>query len=115
MPADKSILSGNTAMLVLKLLETEDMYGYQIIEELSRRSEDVFRLKTGTLYPLLHGLEQDGMVVSYDENTDSQRTRKYYRITARGKGLLSRRQAEWPVYTHAVGRVLEGGGTAYAF
>jgi len=113
MASDKNLLSGNTTMLVLKLLEVKDMYGYQIIEELSQKSEDVFRLKTGTLYPLLHGLENSGMVASYDENADNQRARKYYRITKQGKGLLVQKEAEWAAYTKAVGLVMDG-GMAYA-
>ena len=52
MTVDKSLLAGSTTMLVLKLLDGQDMYGYQMIEELSRRSERAFALKTGTLYPL---------------------------------------------------------------
>lgn len=51
MTVDKSLLAGSTTMLVLKLLDGQDMYGYQMIEELSRRSERAFALKTGTLYP----------------------------------------------------------------
>lgn len=39
MTVDKSLLAGSTTMLVLKLLDGQDMYGYQMIEELSRRSE----------------------------------------------------------------------------
>ena len=58
MTVDKSLLAGSTTMLVLKLLDGQDMYGYQMIEELSRRSERAFALKTGTLYPLLHSLEE---------------------------------------------------------
>ena len=50
MMVDKSLLAGSTTMLVLKLLDGQDMYGYQMIEELSRRSERAFALKTGTLY-----------------------------------------------------------------
>ena len=114
MASDKNLLSGNTTMLVLKLLETNDMYGYQIIEELSCKSENVFRLKTGTLYPLLHGLENAGMVTSYDQNADNLRTRKYYQLTAKGKGLLAEKQQEWAIYTKAVSRVIEG-GAGYAF
>jgi len=114
MPPEKNLLSGNTTMLVLKLLETKDMYGYQIIEELSKKSQDVFNLKTGTLYPLLHGLENDEMVTSYDENADNQRVRKYYRLTSKGKGLLEKKQQEWESYTTAVRHVLEG-GASYAF
>ena len=114
MATAKNALSGNTTMLILKLLEAKDMYGYQIIEELSAKSEDVFRLKTGTLYPLLHSLENDGIITSYDENADHGRIRKYYRLTPAGKGLLAKKQAEWKQYTHAVNRVMEG-GVGYAF
>ena len=114
MAASKNVFAGNTTMLVLKLLETKDMYGYQIIEELSKKSEDVFRLKTGTLYPILHGLENAGMLVSYDENTDNQRVRKYYKITKQGKGLLEEKKAEWDGYAKAVSLVMDG-GVGYAF
>ena len=47
----------HTQLLLLKLLSTEDMYGYQIILELARRSSNVFEMKEGTLYPVLHGME----------------------------------------------------------
>ena len=114
MAQEKNTFSGNTTMLVLKLLDNEDMYGYQIIEELSKRSEDIFRLKTGTLYPILHGLENDGMVISYDENADNQRVRKYYQLTGKGRGLLEKKQEEWNNYMGAVNRVI-GGGVSYAF
>ena len=62
MTVDKSLLAGSTTMLVLKLLDGQDMYGYQMIEELARRSERAFALKTGTLYPLLHSLEEKELV-----------------------------------------------------
>jgi len=114
MSSEKSVISGNTTMLVLKLLETKDMYGYQIIEELAGKSEDVFRLKTGTLYPLLHELENDGIVSSYDEKADNLRIRRYYQLTNKGKGLLAKKQKEWMAYTKAVGRVMEE-GAGYAF
>ena len=109
MSSEKNTLSGNTTMLILKLLEAQDMYGYQIIEELSRKTENVFQLKTGTLYPILHGLENGGMVTSYDEFADNRRMRKYYRLTSKGRGLLSKKQSEWAVYSSAVSRVMEGG------
>ena len=61
MEADKSLVSGSMALLVLKLLEDGDKYGYQMTSELRQRSEDVFHLKAGTLYPLLHSLEEKGL------------------------------------------------------
>ena len=54
---DKSLLSGSTTLLLLQLLSEKEMYGYEMIETLRERSQNVFELKAGTLYPLLHGLE----------------------------------------------------------
>lgn len=91
----KELLRGSTAILVLKLLEKEDMYGYQIIKELGRTSKGVFNLKEGTLYPILHSLERGGLVESYWEDTTSKRKRKYYRLTAAGQDALTVRTREW--------------------
>ena len=77
MTVDKSLLAGSTTMLVLKLLDGQDMYGYQMIEELSRRSERAFALKTGTLYPLLHSLEEKELIRSYEKDEGAARPRRY--------------------------------------
>ena len=53
MAVDKSLISGSTTMLILRLLEGKDMYGYEMIETLQEKSQNVFQLKAGTLYPLL--------------------------------------------------------------
>lgn len=108
---DKGLIAGSTTLLVLKLLEHKDMYGYQMIEELARKSDQTFHLKAGTLYPLLHGLEQKGMVTSYDEQADGSRVRKYYRLTTKGKGLLADKKREWLNYAQAVHKVLNEGVT----
>ncbi len=103
---DKSLLTGSTTTLVLKLLEERDMYGYQMIEVLSERSDDTFQLKAGTLYPILHGLEKDGMLRSYERQEEGERVRKYYHLTAEGKRLLEKKTEEWEEYSRAVNKVL---------
>ena len=109
MAIDKTLLAGSTATLILKLLDGQDMYGYQIIEELARRSDDTFQLKAGTLYPLLHSLEKKGLLESYEQNADSARVRKYYHLTAKGKKFLKEKTEEWKTYSTVVSKVLEGG------
>jgi PadR family transcriptional regulator PadR len=104
---DKSLLAGSTSLLILKLLEGSDMYGYQMIETLSARSEKVFELKAGTLYPLLHTLEQKGLVDAY-EKEEAARVRRYYSLTRKGKHYLHEKEAEWREYASAVNRVLGG-------
>ena len=61
---DKRYMAIGTSMLVLKLLEEEPLYGYQMIRLMEQRSRNVFQLKEGTLYPILHTLEQQGAVTS---------------------------------------------------
>ncbi len=107
MKIDKSLLSGSSAMLVLSLLREQDMYGYQITDELSKRSENVFEMKSGTLYPLLHSLEQKGFITAY-EVMGGGRSRRYYSITESGKRALSEKQAEWNSFSAAVNNVMGG-------
>lgn len=104
-------VSGNTDMLLLKLLSLSDMYGYQIIEELSKRSDNIFELKAGTLYPLLHRLESQRYVESYDSAAPSGKARKYYHITRSGSAFLEAREKEWNKYMSAVNRILGGGAS----
>ena len=109
MPIDKALLSGSTSLLILKLLSDGDMYGYQMIEELRRRSDDTFALKAGTLYPLLHALEQRGDITAWEEISDASRPRRYYHLTEQGRAQLAEKVAQWRTYAGAMLRVLEGG------
>ena len=96
----------HTQLLVLALLAAEDMYGYQIIVELARRSENTFEMKEGTLYPVLHGLEKQGMVEAYQQEAPSGRMRKYYHITRKGVLQLEEEKQAWSRYSGAVDAVL---------
>ena len=109
MELDKGLVGGSMALLVLKLLEDGDKYGYQMIEELKRRSDDTFRLKAGTLYPLLHGLEEKGLVTAYEREAAAGKPRRYYHLTKEGGAALREKEASWNAYASAVSRVLRGG------
>lgn len=99
----------HTRLLVLSLLAGEDMYGYQMIVELARRSNHAFDMKEGTLYPVLHGLEQEGFVEAYRQEAPTGRERKYYHLTRKGQGVLREEEAAWKRYSGAVNDVLRGG------
>ncbi len=114
MSIDKSLLAGSTGLLVLKLLSEQDLYGYQMIERLRERSDDTFSLKAGTLYPLLHTLESNGLVQSYEQEAENLRKRKYYHITKAGLARLNEKTEEWRAFSGAVNRVLKG-GESHAF
>ena len=106
MKIDKNLVSGSTTMLVLSLLAREEMYGYQMITELARRSDHTFELKEGTLYPILHGLEADRYVTSCEREAPSGRKRKYYKITKKGERALEEKKAEWNLFTEKVNAVV---------
>lgn len=110
MAFDKALISGSMSMLLLKLLEEKDMYGYEMIETLRSRSNNVFELKAGTLYPLLHSLEDKGLLTVYEKEVNGK-VRKYYGITKEGRKYLGSKKEEWKQYTTAVNSVL--GGAVY--
>ena len=108
MKLDKGLIAGSSTLLVLSLLEKEDMYGYQMITELSRRSNDTFQMKEGTLYPVLHSLERDKLVTAREQETPSGRKRRYYHITAAGLRALEEKREQWTAYSKAVTAILAG-------
>ncbi len=108
MKINKELMKGSTSILILSLLEKEDMYGYQITQELRKKSDAVFDLKEGTLYPMLHGLENENAIESYWYDADNGKRRKYYRITGDGRKLLKHKKDEWRSYTKAVNSVIGG-------
>lgn len=108
--AEKSSLSGNNIMLLLQLLSEKDMYGYEIMETLRERSENVFELKAGTLYPLLHSMELKKQLVSYEQEVEGKK-RKYYQVTEEGRKQLETKKNEWHEYSKAVTQII--GGTCY--
>ncbi len=109
MSKEQNLLAGSTTMLLMKLLACEDMYGYQMIEELARRSDQTFSLKAGTLYPLLHDMEKRGYIRCYEATTETGRVRKYYTLTKDGHAALAEKQAEWETVAGAVNKILSGG------
>lgn len=106
MKIEKSLLSGSTPMLILALLRDGDMYGYEMIAELAKRSDNTFSLKEGTLYPLLHTLEKNNWVRSYIRETPGGRERKYYTLTQSGREQLDYKEKEWNLFAEKVNAVL---------
>jgi transcriptional regulator len=95
------VLKGHLDGLVLAALEVEPAHGYGIIQRLRLRSDEVFTLPEGTIYPALHRLERDGLVKSR-WTTVNGRKRRVYRITRSGKEGLAVRKLEWQTFSRAV-------------
>ena len=107
MKVSRELLKGSTDMIVLSLLEKENMYGYQMIKELSKKSENVFEFQEGTLYPILHSLEAKNYIFSYWDDTGAKK-RKYYSITKEGKKHLKEKKEEWKMFSSSVNQVVGG-------
>lgn len=107
----KELLKGSTTMLILEMLKNENMYGYQMIKKLSERSQNIFELKEGTLYPILHGLEENELIISYWDETYAKK-RKYYAITEKGKKSLKEKKEEWKIFSTGITNVI--GGVSFA-
>jgi PadR family transcriptional regulator len=98
-------LKGHLDTLVLAVLADEPLHGYAVIEALRRRSEGAFELAEGTLYPVLHRLEADGLLASSWSEAAGRR-RRVYRLTRNGRRALARRREEWSGFVRAVDAVL---------
>src|SRR6476469_4240775 len=103
-------LKGCARTLVLRLLSQRPMYGYEIATALARRSDGIFALGQGTLYPLLYSLEQKGLIrVSREEEAPGAgRRRCYYKLTPAGKAELDANLLTWGEIARGMKLVLGG-------
>ena len=96
MKVNKELLKGSTSMLILSILEEKNMYGYQMILCMKEKSQGMFEMKEGTLYPILYRLEDDGLVESqWSVPQNKESSRKYYCLTEKGKEQLKALKLLW--------------------
>lgn len=102
----KQLLKGNLQTIILKLLEENNrMYGYEITQCVLDLSEGKLELTEGALYPTLHKLEKEGLVVT-EKETIGRRVRKYYRLTPMGEEVRLVKLAEFQEFMQAMKLVL---------
>jgi DNA-binding PadR family transcriptional regulator len=97
-------LKGHLEMLILSILADGARHGYAIIDELRFRSDNVFDLSEGTVYPVLHRLERAGRLTSEWDGA-SARKRRTYRLTTAGRAKLAEDHARWKQISKAVSAV----------
>jgi transcriptional regulator len=107
--ATGELLRDKLDMLILKTLHRGPQHGYAIAEFIEQRSEDVFRVEEGALYPALHRLELRGLLASEWGISDNNRRAKFYRLTAAGKKQLQKESARWTLVSAAITRIMETG------
>lgn len=105
---NRELVKGSTSLILLQLLNEREMYGYELVKELDKRSDHHLQVKEGTLYPALHKLENQEYVECYWEEQEKGPARKYYRITSEGKKLLQDKTNEWERFVQVMGKVMKG-------
>jgi len=92
---DKEIMKGSIDILVLSVIAQGYTYGYEIAKSLKDKSNDLYKMSEGTLYPALKRLEKKGYLESYWGESVSAARRKHYKLTDIGKEELNRKTNEW--------------------
>jgi PadR family transcriptional regulator PadR len=99
----KKSLDGNVETLLLATLAEQTSYGYQIVADINQRAPDLLRMGEGTVYPVLHRLEERGLITATWRTGQTGRPRKYYKLTPRGRRALEENRQQW----HSLARVMQ--------
>ncbi|HEY1760512.1 MAG TPA: PadR family transcriptional regulator [Bryobacteraceae bacterium] len=103
-----NFMNGVPELLILRLLQQSEMYGYEIVQAIRSRTDAVIAVGEGVVYPVLHGLERDGAVKSR-RKTVKGRSRIYYSVTPAGSHRLADLSESWTNLTAAIQKMLTGG------
>jgi DNA-binding PadR family transcriptional regulator len=117
MEFSQDLVKGSIVPVVLALVRERPMYGYEMVKQVNARTGGRLEWREGTLYPALHKLESDGLIIAEwrdapasSAGSSGARQRKYYAITRKGRSELNRRASEWQEFTGAINMVLGGRG-----
>jgi len=108
------MLKGHLDMIVLAALVDNPCHGYAVIQEIRRRSGGAFELPEGTIYPVLHRLEKNGLLASRWATGDSGKKRRVYALTRSGRRALADQRAVWQRFAAAIGGLFGDAGDAAA-
>ncbi len=103
-------LKGTLPALILNRLSRGPCHGYRIVKDIQAASGGVLDFREGTLYPVLHQLEKNSLVTSYEE-TEQNRRRRYYKLTAKGRKALKEERNEWDRLSTAVHQAIGEGAS----
>jgi PadR family transcriptional regulator, regulatory protein PadR len=104
---DSRLLWGTVDLLILEVISAGPTYGYEIAQTVLGRSQGLFDITEGSLYPALHRLERRKWLESFWKEADG-RERKYYKLTAAGRKELAEKKQEWKAFSTGVQGVLGG-------
>jgi len=101
------LLKGTLDLLILKILASGQMHGWDITKRLQVVSKERLTLKQGSLYPALHRLENRGWIESEWGVSDAGRSANFYQLTAQGQKQLLQEKEHWQSFVDAMNNVLK--------
>ena len=100
------LLQGTVEMLVLRLLRSGPLNGWDMMQRIAVISADVLAVTPGSLYPALHRLEERDLVLGEWGTSENKRRAKFYKLTTAGRKQLERETAQWARFMDAVNVIL---------
>jgi len=104
-------MSGVPELLLLRLLNEREMYGYELVRSIKKVTNEAISLGEGVIYPVLHSLERKGSLTSKRKAVGG-RTRVYYSVTKKGRDRLEKLHGDWRRIQGGVATVLETAANA---
>jgi DNA-binding PadR family transcriptional regulator len=108
MKLSKKTLDGNIETLLLAVLSEGPNYGYQMVQELNAKAPGILKTGEGTIYPVLHRMQERELIQSTWRAGETGRQRRYYRITQKGRKALTENHLQWSALKKVMAIVLGG-------
>jgi transcriptional regulator len=100
------LLQGTLELLVLRLLRSGQLNGWDIMQRIQLVSGEVLSVTPGALYPALHRLEERGLITAEWGTSENNRQAKFYKLTAVGRKQLEAERQTWERFSGAVEAIL---------
>ena len=107
MAINKDLVAASATPLILSILAEGENYGYAIIKQVSELSGGRMQWTDGMLYPVLHRLEQQKLIRSFERLSKQGRRRRYYRLNKRGAKVLANQKSQWMLVHSTLRRLWE--------
>ncbi len=105
MRVERELMRSAGPVTVLRMLEVGEMYGYELASALGKGTDGVLAMGHSTLYPLLYNLEAKKLIASRWRRAESNRQRRYYALTDRGRKRLAAERGQWQALVGALTRI----------
>lgn len=104
----KELVGSTTCILVLSILKESPTYGYRLAQIINQRSGGLLKWREGTIYPMLHRLEKQGLIKGKWQVSDTSKPKRVYGLTDAGVQALKQQHEEWDMFSAIIDKILGG-------